>query len=97
MITQQKLKGLSQDIWSMSTKDPRIQWNKLKNSFYYRDHTGKFPTTVFLQSSKTGKTVVFMLDAEKALENEFWDGEEFHMKACPSTNLDCNFIITRGQ
>lgn len=95
MITAKKLKNMSQDIWSMMSNDKRLLWDAPTQSFYFRGHQGKFPSTVFLCSHKTGDTLVFTLDGEKALECEFWDGEEHHMMAfLPNSQTKINFIIT---
>lgn len=37
-------------------------------------HEGRWPDSVKVVSSKTGREVEFVLDVELAIANEFWDG-----------------------
>ena len=53
----------------------------------------KFPEgDISVQSSYTGRTVLFKFDTEAAAANEYWDGEEAHYY-CAASNVKATKLI----
>ena len=60
----------------------RLQYNPKTRTLigYSRDLclVPRFPAELRVRSHHTGRVTTFVQDTEKAMQNEYWDGEECH-------------------
>ena len=50
------------------------EWNKKSGVLSYSG-VDKFPVSLLVKSDKTGRVIRFIKDIDRAISNEFWDGE----------------------
>lgn len=77
----------------MKIQTKNMTWHPKTRNFTFKHET--FPLFIEVVSSKTGTTIQFVQDSERALNNDFWDGE-LMVYVPTASNVDCTVTLYRG-
>lgn len=65
--------------------------NKVKKTLQLSSEPYGIPEQFYVESHKTGRTVLFVQDIDDMMSNEFYDGEAVSYKPAPS-EYNCNIL-----
>ena len=76
------------NILKINLKDVPYKFDVKAKTLTIPEFVGPFPNLIKIYSHHTGKTLTFVLDEVKAMQNEFWEASMYF-----STNNRCKHLV----